>query len=477
MKHLFICIPNNSGSSLVSKLVGRSSAVAVLPDEGQHVDGYVGPIPRELGVVHFYSECDAFTDSASYDWPEIRRVWNEHWDADDAAAAVRVEKSPPNVVRMDMLDAEFPEANFVISWRNPYAMAEGILRNNWQARVSQAARHAIRMLERARKNIERFGERSVAMSYEELTAQPQTFLNRLRELLPELGELRVDSDREIVVKGSRYSGIRDRNAEQIANLSPLMIRQLNLVFEHHIAELEHFGYELLDESAGRGGGFRPAPLLSRTRAVGKSREPFPATIKGDFDFDFLGCHNGVEALASQVQKLYDEWHLMTYRQDQFGPHVDTHTTPILWVDPPEFDVVHEHGAIGRHHEDLFGEHIAALEDRMSEHYGPGYFLRLILTRLPPGKEIPRHVDRGRSFAVSHRVHMAVITDPSITFEVNGSEKTLRAGELWEINNFRPHAVRNGSGIDRVHLIGDWHVPDEGPLDRSMAARRARQGSA
>ena len=146
MKHLFICVPNNSGSSLVQKLLASSPTVATLPQEGQHVDGFAGPVPRELGVTHFYSESDVFTKAESYDWPEIRRVWQLHWEGDNPKAAIRVEKSPPNVVRIQMLDAEFPEAHFIISWRNPYAMAEGILRNNGQAQVAQAGRHSINML-------------------------------------------------------------------------------------------------------------------------------------------------------------------------------------------------------------------------------------------------------------------------------------------------------------------------------------------
>ncbi len=109
---------------------------------------------------------------------------------------------------------------------------------------------------------------------------------------------------------------------------------------------------------------------------------------------------------------------------------------------------------------------------MVEHYGPGYFLRLILTWLPPGKQIPRHSDSGYSFSVSHRVHMAIITDPAVKFIVNDAEKVMYPGELWEINNFRPHEVKNGSQIDRIHLIGDWYNPDEGPLNDSVAKRLA-----
>ena len=477
MKHLFICVPNNSGSSLVQKLIAQSPNVATLPQEGQHVDGYAGPIPGELGVTHFFSVSDAFTKPESYDWSEIRRVWEQYWEADNPAAAIRVEKSPPNVVRIHMLDAEFPEVHFVISWRNPYAMAEGILRNNRQAQVAQAGRHAINMLKSARENIQQYGDRSVVMSYEELTADPQVFLDRLTQLLPEIGSLRADAEGEIVVKGRRYSGIRDTNAEQIANLAPWMIKQLNRVFERHADVLEHFGYKLLGEDAGAGTGFRPAPLASRPR-VCRTRpdEIKPMTVKGDFGYFRVGDYEAIDEFVSIVQEFDTEWNEMTFRQDQYGPHIDTRSMPILWVQPPKFDVVHAKTDIELHHGELFKDHISALEDRMAEQYGPGYFLRLILTRLPPGKQIPRHQDSGRSFSVSHRVHMAVITDPAVTFIVNGVEKVMYPGELWEINNFRHHEVKNGSQIDRIHLIGDWYNPDEGPLNKSMTDRLAARAT-
>jgi hypothetical protein len=425
-----------------------------------------------LGVVHFYSESDVFTNLESYDWLEIRRVWEQYWEADNPKAAIRVEKSPPNVVRIPMLDAEFPGAHFVISWRNPYAMAEGILRNNWQAQVGQAGRHAINMLKSARENIKRYGKRSVVMSYEELTADPQELVDRLTQLLPEIGSLRVDAEREIVVKGLLYTGIRDTNAEQIANLSPLMIRQLNRVFEPHADDLEHFGYKLLGEDAGTGSGFRPAPLASRSRVRSSHPEVNKPMVKGDFDYFHVGDYEAVDELVSLAQGFETEWNEMTYRQDQYGPHIDTRTIPILWVKSPKFEVVHTMTDIELHHGELFADHISALEARMTEHYGPGYFHRLILTRLQPGSQIPGHVDSGSSFAVSHRVHLAIITDPAVTFNVNGVEKVMYPGELWEINNFRHHEVNNSSQIDRIHLIGDWYNPDEGPLDKSMAQRLA-----
>jgi hypothetical protein len=472
MKHLFICVPNNSGSSLVHKLIAQSPTVATLPKEGQHIDGFAGPVPNELGVTHFYSENDVFAKAESYDWSKIRRVWEQYWEANNPKAAIRVEKSPPNVVRIQMLDAEFPEAHFVISWRNPYAMAEGILRNNPQAQVAQAGRHAINMMKSARENIQRYGDRSVVMSYEELTADPQVLLDRLTRLLPEIGPLSIDAEREILIKGYRYPGIRDTNAEQIANLPPWMIKQLNRIYERHADDLEHFGYKLLTAGAGTGSGFRPAPLANRSLVSRTDPNAVKPMVKGDFNYFRVGDYEAIEEFVSLVQEFDTEWNEMTYRQDQYGPHIDTRTIPILWVWTPKFDVVHPKTDIKLHHGEWFKDHISALEDHMVEHYGPGYFLRLILTRLPPDTQIARHFDSGYSFSISHRVHMAIITDPEVKFIVNDVEKVMYPGVLWEINNFRSHEVKNGSQIDRIHLIGDWYNPDEGSLRESMVERFA-----
>lgn len=90
----------------------------------------------------------------------------------------------------------------------------------------------------------------------------------------------------------------------------------------------------------------------------------------------------------------------------------------------------------------------------------GYFIRIILTRLRPGTDIPPHHDEGESLVRSHRYHLALTTNPLVEFEVDGQIEHFGAGEIWEINNRLTHAVRNRSEEGRVHMILDYVLPGE-----------------
>ena len=448
MKHLFLLIPNNSGSSLVLRLLARSPHAACLRKEGQHLPGYMGPVPGQLGVKHLFGLHEAFDDPGSYDWPAIRELFERRWEALDPNAPVRVEKSPPNVLRAEMLDEHFENTHFIVSWRNPYAAADGIFRGNPGARPGQAARHLIRMLQAARANRERYGERVVAAAYEAIVAAPQGFLDRVTAMIPEIGALEVDPEAEITVKGRRYDGIRDTNAEQIANLTPNMIAGMNRHLERHAELLESFGYGLLPPSAGQ------------ARGQGRGRErPRLGRLKGDFNLRKLGSFD-VTKLIEQLGRMEDEWPKMDWRQSRYGPHLRTECIPVLWNTPPEQGLVRTEEEVDRHHQSAFAPLVEELAERMRTLYGPGWFLRMILVRLPAGGTVEPHRDLGRSFNVSHRLHIPVVTNDGVRFTVGGETCSLGVGEMWEINNLRPHAVVNEGEGARVHLIFDWYNPDE-----------------
>lgn len=85
----------------------------------------------------------------------------------------------------------------------------------------------------------------------------------------------------------------------------------------------------------------------------------------------------------------------------------------------------------------------------------GFVTRLIFARLLAGGKIPKHADGGFSLLNSHRVHIPIVTNTENIFFVNGEEKNMRVGEMWEINNELVHMVENRSDEDRIHLIVDW----------------------
>ena len=77
-----------------------------------------------------------------------------------------------------------------------------------------------------------------------------------------------------------------------------------------------------------------------------------------------------------------------------------------------------------------------------------------LMRLGPEAKVPEHSDIHYYWYNHLRVHIPIITDPSIRFCCNGQEVNMAAGEAWTFNNWRQHTVINPSGVTRIHLVAD-----------------------
>ncbi|MGE5626404.1 MAG: sulfotransferase [Bacillota bacterium] len=77
-----------------------------------------------------------------------------------------------------------------------------------------------------------------------------------------------------------------------------------------------------------------------------------------------------------------------------------------------------------------------------------------LMRLEPGAEVTPHTDIDFYWRDRIRIHVPIVTDPSVRFNCHGVEIHMAEGEAWIFDNWRPHHVINGSGIRRVHLVMD-----------------------
>ncbi len=95
-------------------------------------------------------------------------------------------------------------------------------------------------------------------------------------------------------------------------------------------------------------------------------------------------------------------------------------------------------------------------------------------RLAPGKGVPAHSDTDYTWRNRVRIHIPIITDPSIEFvsrsHINGKVVKVhkQAGEAWIFDNWREHEVINESDIQRIHLVIDtvgtrafWQMTEQG----------------
>jgi hypothetical protein len=177
----------------------------------------------------------------------------------------------------------------------------------------------------------------------------------------------------------------------------------------------------------------------------------------DFNFKFVGFFETpsfIQKLATQPESIWDEY---SFRQNNFTPHKKTKTILIVgedWmVESPEQLSQFEKN------KKIFETELINLHNFFIEKYKKGNIVRCILTNLMPHSVIPPHNDGGMSLMNSKRHHIPILTKPEVEFEVGGEIRHLQANEVWEINNFKIHSVRNYSSYERIHLIVDWKTEE------------------
>lgn len=94
--------------------------------------------------------------------------------------------------------------------------------------------------------------------------------------------------------------------------------------------------------------------------------------------------------------------------------------------------------------------------------------RTRLMRLAGQAEVKLHVDQGYYWAERVRVHVPIVTQPTVRFDCGGQTINMAAGECWIFDTWRQHRVVNDATQSRIHLVVDtvgggrfWDLVDEG----------------
>lgn len=80
--------------------------------------------------------------------------------------------------------------------------------------------------------------------------------------------------------------------------------------------------------------------------------------------------------------------------------------------------------------------------------------RVIITRLPPGKEIVPHEDQGAPATYFERFQIAIQSMPGALFTIGDETVNFQSGDVYWINNNVTHGVVNNSKDDRIALVVD-----------------------
>ena len=77
-----------------------------------------------------------------------------------------------------------------------------------------------------------------------------------------------------------------------------------------------------------------------------------------------------------------------------------------------------------------------------------------LMRLAGQAEVTPHVDINYYWREHMRIHVPIVTQPTVRFVCDGEELNMREGECWTFDTWRRHNVHNDDHRQRIHLVAD-----------------------
>lgn len=80
--------------------------------------------------------------------------------------------------------------------------------------------------------------------------------------------------------------------------------------------------------------------------------------------------------------------------------------------------------------------------------------RTRLMRLSGQAEVTPHVDVNYYWRERVRVHVPIVTQPTVRFTCGDAQINMRAGECWIFDTWRLHNVVNDHALPRIHLVAD-----------------------
>jgi hypothetical protein len=230
--HLFLLPINNSGSSILYEKIRQSRYITTLPNEGQFIQGFAGPNPFVLNCPYMFSErYHDFAWEKNYNWKKIKELWNSYWQKD----LIKVEKSPPNVVRAHMLKRHFDNSEFIIQVRNPYQIVASILKLRPDVSVERACGHVASCFFEQYKNFFSYTDRVI--TYEDMVYNKESVNNIFRGLGIQDFDLDINSN---PVK--QYTESKIKNFDK--PISDKVYKVGKEIFQTVKTEINFFGYEL-----------------------------------------------------------------------------------------------------------------------------------------------------------------------------------------------------------------------------------------
>ena len=238
--YFFLFTINNSGSTIMSQYLASqidgylpenmANEGLNIPEVAEHIKQNQSKYPIQRG---------RWSQKVPHNWPFIHSVWDNYRDEN-----VFVEASPPNLVRIPAIRAEFEGcAKYITSLCNPYQQIASSIYNYSKGntkRLEEITKRWLKLAGILKSTSEQFTDMP-HLSYEEFCADPSK-MNKLLDLGPV---------RQAKIRGKYNTQIQDirlLSARTTSFLNAQELDRINCVLESDANLVEHFGYQVMSGS-------------------------------------------------------------------------------------------------------------------------------------------------------------------------------------------------------------------------------------
>jgi hypothetical protein len=242
-RFIFIITPPNSGSTALAQILNTSPQTMLLRPNGEG-----------QWLIPGMCEPDRWNPEKEIDYESVRAVWLSAYQAQHAmntSICVVIEKSPPNMVRLNRLIALFDHVTLLANNRDPYASCASILYRmpdvasfSPEQRIGILQRLAGDWMTRSRLIAALLDLHGCPLlTHEEFCADPSRVLSVPGMPLEVSASLSPSS--LVRVKDYGPQPVMCHNQRQISWLSLTEIQAIGTVLGQHLDLLARFGYPLM----------------------------------------------------------------------------------------------------------------------------------------------------------------------------------------------------------------------------------------
>lgn len=242
---IFILGCNNSGTTLLTRMLDSHPAIAAIPKGGRG-SSVVLARPKLVNAVRLWTEkIDQFRlTEADQHLDALRLIYDWVSAVQFSPRPFLLEKAPPDMVCARWFQSVFPDALFIGLIRNGYAVAEGMSRREGYS-LDRCARHWTTANQTMLDDAEHL-KHFLLVRYEELVNEPLSTVKHVSEFLDidsQPLEGAIDAKWQVHNMDNAAATIQDFNVKSLERLSK---DDINVISHHAREMLDRLGYLVPD---------------------------------------------------------------------------------------------------------------------------------------------------------------------------------------------------------------------------------------